>query len=539
VEETTEEIRIKSARLNLVLIEIFLTILGLLLTVAVSLDIQRERDRFAEASLFLHGQLDTQINRNLVALHGLAAFVKATDVEDQETLAAYSRYILGRHSYIYMLQVAQAVPGSQLERFVSAQREHQGRADFKVKKFSQEGSKAWTPVDGASETYYPVVFMEPMLPENIELIGLDLGSMAFSQYPLQIARETGGSIASRPYRLLDRDLGYMLIQPVDTPDKQLFAILVTKASKLIPASAVTDGRISIGIYYQGGVFSKDPVWLLRQDGNTEGGWLADLFPRLSASFPLGGQEQPLTLSVEEQLDAGVLNWPVLFGIVAGSMLSVPVMLAYSRARHRDEMVRLKASNTLFYQANFDALTGLPNRQLFMNRLEQALAVAHRQGLMHAVLYLDLDGFKGINDYYGHNIGDKVLVRAAKIFSRCVREIDTVARLGGDEFVILLQDIDGRSGAEFVASKIRKAFQSSAPVVVDPGRAPPMLGTSIGIAVYPQDGTSITELLKVSDADMYKDKLARKLAAQQPKTVSDPGRGATGTRGIGTGPDHFR
>ena len=235
----------------------------------------------------------------------------------------------------------------------------------------------------------------------------------------------------------------------------------------------------------------------------------------------------------------MLNWPVLFGIVAGSMLSVPVMLAYSRARHRDEMVRLKASNTLFYQANFDALTGLPNRQLFMNRLEQALAVAHLQGLMHAVLYLDLDGFKGINDYYGHNIGDKVLVRAAKIFSRCVREIDTVARLGGDEFVILLQDIDGRSGAEFVASKIRKAFQSSAPVVVDPGRAPPMLGTSIGIAVYPQDGTSITELLKVSDADMYKDKLARKLAAQQPKTVSDPGRGATGTRGIGTGPDHFR
>lgn len=539
MEETTEEVQIKSARLNLVLIEIFLTILGLLLTVAVSLDIQRERDRFAEASLFLHGQLDTQINRNLVALHGLAAFLKASDGEDPDNLANYARYILSRHSYIYMLQVAQAVPGARLEHFIAAQRELQGRADFKVKKFSQEGSKNWTAVDGAAEIYYPVVFMEPMLPENIDLIGLDLGSMAFSQYPLQIAQQTGGSIASRPYRLLDRDLGYMLVQPVETAEKQFFAILVTKVSKLIPPSSTSGGRLSIGIYYQGGMFSKEPVWLLRQEGNGESGWLDDLFPRLSASFSLGGPEQPLTLNVEEQLGADVLNWPVLLGIVVGCMLSVPVMLAYSRARHRDEMVRLKASNTLFYQANFDALTGLPNRQLFMNRLEQALAVAHRQGLMHAVLYLDLDGFKGINDYYGHNIGDKVLVRAAKIFSRCVREIDTVARLGGDEFVILLQDIDGRAGAEFVASKIRKAFLSSAPVVVDPGRAPPMLGTSIGIAVYPQDGTSITELLKVSDADMYKDKVARKLSSQQSRSTAEPSRPLPGGRGVSDGTDRYR
>lgn len=525
MEETTEEVQIKSARLNLVLVEIFLTILGLLLTVAVSLDIQRERDRFTEAALLLHGRLDMQINRNLVALQGLAAFVKSTDPEQQDILAGYSRYMLSRNPYIYMLQVAEAVPGAELEGFIASQRRRQGMTDFRVKKFSHEGSKVWTAVDGTSEIYYPVVFMEPVLPENIELIGLDLGSMAYSRYPLEISQQTGSSIASGPYRLLDRDVGYMLVQPVETAEKRRFAILVTKATNLVPAIGGRDGRMSIGIYYQGGVFSEDPVWLLHQSGNNDAGLLTNLFPRLSARFSLGSQDQPLTLSIEEQMDASVLNWPVLLSIVAGSMLSVPVMLAYSRARHRDEMVRLKASNTLFYQANFDALTGLPNRQLFMNRLEQALAVAHRQGLMHAVLYLDLDGFKSVNDYYGHNIGDKVLIRAAKIFSRCVREIDTVARLGGDEFVILLQDIDGRPGAEFVASKIRKAFQSSAPVTVDAGRAPPMLGTSIGIAIYPQDGTSISDLLKVSDADMYKDKMARKLAAQQARDNAQPSAGA--------------
>jgi diguanylate cyclase (GGDEF)-like protein len=517
MEESTGEIQAKAARLNLVMVEIFLTVLGLLLAVAISLDIRRERDRFAETSLYLQGQFDTQINRNLVALHGFAALLKAEDPSNREALASYTRYLLSRHPYIYMFQIAQTVSNEDLERFTSFQRQL-GVADYRVKKFAQEGSRIWSPVDGKSEHYYPVIYMEPMLPENVDLMGLDLGSMAYSRQSLQSAQSSNSSTFSKAFRMPDRDVSYMLIQPVERADKQLFAILVTKAKKFSQiANNVSTSKLSFGILSRIEGQEDEPIWLLKQNPQPQSGMFSNLFPKLSATYPLGSLEQPLLLSIEEQLDMDILNWPVLLAIVAGSLITIPIMLAYSRARHRDEMARLKASNTLFMQANFDALTGLPNRQLFMNRLEQALAVAHRQGLMHAVLYLDLDGFKGINDYYGHSIGDKVLIRAAKIFTRCVREIDTVARLGGDEFVILLQDIDGHAGAEFVASKIRKAFQASTPMIVEKGKIPPMLGTSIGIAVYPQDATNMADLIKIADTDMYKDKATRKLAAKMHPT----------------------
>ena len=520
MEESTEHIQAKAARLNLVMVEIFLTVLGLLLAIAISLDIQRERSRFVETALYLQGQFDTQITQNLVALHGFAALLKTEDPANRNALSAYSRYLLTRHPHIYMFQVAQVVPRNQLESFTQHQQQI-GSSDFRVKTFPEDGSSLWQPVDGKSGDYFPIIFMEPMFPKSIEMLGLDLGAMEYSRQPILLARNTGSSIPSKPFRLPDQELGYMIVQAVDRADKQLFAVLVTKSktfSQIIDEAAAD--RMSLAVSYLRRPPGQ-PLILLQQNAHYDLSSLSGLLPKLTARYALGGSEQPMQLDVEEQLGFDDLNWPVLMAIIAGSLITVPVMLAYSRARHRDEMARLKASNMLFAQANFDALTGLPNRQLFLNRLEQALAVAHRQGLMHAVLYLDLDGFKGINDYYGHSIGDRVLIRAAKIFSKCVREIDTVARLGGDEFVILLQDIDGRAGAEFVASKIRKAFHSSAPMVTEKGNIPPMLGTSIGIAVYPQDGTSMDVLIKHADTDMYKDKAGRKLAARQSGTGGSP------------------
>jgi diguanylate cyclase (GGDEF)-like protein len=152
----------------------------------------------------------------------------------------------------------------------------------------------------------------------------------------------------------------------------------------------------------------------------------------------------------------------------------------------------------------------------MDRLDQSLSEAHRSKRKVAVLYLDLDGFKQVNDYYGHQTGDKVLQRAARIFQHSVRETDTVGRLGGDEFVVLLQNIGDRSGAESVARKIKKAFFQPSVDVNGTNKLMPVLGASVGIAVYPEDGSTTAELLRAADQAMYRDKAVGK--SQQSPTL---------------------
>ncbi len=154
-----------------------------------------------------------------------------------------------------------------------------------------------------------------------------------------------------------------------------------------------------------------------------------------------------------------------------------------------------------FQANHDALTGLPNRNLLNDRVAQALAQAQRTGRHVAVLFLDLDGFKFINDSFGHAFGDALLRTVAARLQVVVRESDTVARLGGDEFLILLPDLSEAGGAERVAEKVIEAFRVP---ITHEGRDL-HLSTSIGMSVFPRDGDSGDLLLQYADVAMYQAK----------------------------------
>jgi diguanylate cyclase (GGDEF)-like protein/PAS domain S-box-containing protein len=146
----------------------------------------------------------------------------------------------------------------------------------------------------------------------------------------------------------------------------------------------------------------------------------------------------------------------------------------------------------------DALTGLPNRVTLSERVEFALAMSQRHDVPFALLFLDLDRFKQINDSLGHLAGDRVLVEVAKRLLTCVRKVDTVARLGGDEFVLLLNQTDAR-GAETIA---RRALDALAEPFELDGMNFSVTG-SIGIALYPNDGASMSDLIKNADAAMYR------------------------------------
>jgi diguanylate cyclase (GGDEF)-like protein/PAS domain S-box-containing protein len=160
--------------------------------------------------------------------------------------------------------------------------------------------------------------------------------------------------------------------------------------------------------------------------------------------------------------------------------------------------RKLAAATIEYQANFDPLTRLPNRRLFRDRLEQQIKNAHRVGLPIALMLIDLDHFKEVNDTLGHDVGDILLIEAARRIQSCVRDSDTVARLGGDEFIVILSDLASPSSVDSVAQHILDQLAES--FVLHSETV--FVSASIGITLYPADTADIESLLKHADQALY-------------------------------------
>lgn len=185
---------------------------------------------------------------------------------------------------------------------------------------------------------------------------------------------------------------------------------------------------------------------------------------------------------------------------------------------RDVTALTQAEEKLRFLAHHDPLTGLTNRSLFNDRLDSALRAAHRHQSGLALLFLDINNFKYINDTHGHVVGDRVLCTVARRLGGCIRETDTVARMGGDEFTVLLTDIQS-------ADAVSKKVEQIVAVVAEPwgtefaGVKTPSF--SIGVACYPADGEDADALISHADLDMYRMKGRLRMLAEE-LTVSLPG-----------------
>lgn len=201
------------------------------------------------------------------------------------------------------------------------------------------------------------------------------------------------------------------------------------------------------------------------------------------------------ITAESDLDSG---WQALArgatGCVARQDLSEPVLkqsLCFALARHQSE-IRWRRL------ATHDELTQLPRRAVFMEHLDNAIARAERLGDKLAVLFLDLDGFKAVNDQHGHAAGDELLRQVAERLRSTLRKGDITARLGGDEFVVLQQPMNDPAQAEWLAQRLLKAIQSPYRI----GTAEVSIGVSVGIALYPEHGRDAPSLLEIADQAMY-------------------------------------
>lgn len=177
-----------------------------------------------------------------------------------------------------------------------------------------------------------------------------------------------------------------------------------------------------------------------------------------------------------------------------------IVMGYA-SLHRKETARHLAEQQMLKLASFDRLTGLANRNLFIDRLTQTLAEAERYRSKFGLLYLDLDRFKPINDEFGHQAGDQALQWVAERLLLSVRKSDTVARFGGDEFVIIMHELSTKQEMAVVAQKIAAALE--VPFTFNGKEI--RVGSSIGISCYPEDGETLDELILQADAAMYRAK----------------------------------
>lgn len=208
---------------------------------------------------------------------------------------------------------------------------------------------------------------------------------------------------------------------------------------------------------------------------------------------IGGEPKPYFENRYIRKDGSVVH------IMWSARWSDDYQIRVAVARDITESARLK--ERLEFLALHDPLTNLPNRSLFFDRLRTALARAHREQSRFAVLFLDLDRFKAVNDSLGHSVGDHLLRTVAQRLHQSVRQSDTLGRLGGDEFVILINGLDQPDDARVVADKVVAAL--SAPYELEGHTV--IVSASIGIAVYPEHGEDELELVRHADHDMYQAK----------------------------------
>lgn len=286
---------------------------------------------------------------------------------------------------------------------------------------------------------------------------------------------------------------------------QLIALLVVKADGLLgdPEAASTLGLPELGfaLRYRGLAQTGPHSLIVHRDEPLATKLETWLLPTLHSQGELGGKGQPFDLEIRHQLRWNDFNLPALIGITLINLAVFAMLLRHALFRRRDAAEKLIQTRRWAYLANHDPLTDLPNRFLLMDRLEMALRRAQRNKTRFALIFMDVDRFKQVNDTYGHQAGDLVLKMVANGIRSAIRAEDAIARIGGDEFVVVLEDVAQREQAEEVGRKIL----TSLPELPEPDYPGLRINLSLGIAMYPEDGSDADSLIKTADEHMYRNK----------------------------------
>lgn len=394
---------------------------------------------------------------------------------------------------------AEVVPPAEKDRHIAAIR-HEGFPEYSISPAGQR------------DIYTSIIYLEPFSGRNLRAFGYDMYSDPVRQAAMAHARDTGNVAVSRKVILVqeagtDVQAGFLMYLPVYRNGSSHDTV----AERRMNLIGWVYAPFRMNDFMRGveGVRGNDLDIEIYDDH-----MISDATRMFDSDHTLRAIDPHTELKRIDDIQAGDRTWTIAMAalpafeqqmrsdrpqLVLRTGISISLMVSLLMWIFLDDRARaIRAAHQAMQLALYDALTGLPNRKLLEERLTHALTKAKRDGHRLALLFIDLDQFKPVNDNYGHAYGDLLLKKVATRLHDCMRASDTASRLGGDEFVALISDIESKNDVMVVATKILRELSRPYEIVGEVFR----ISASIGAAIYPEDGTDGKSLVKSADLAMY-------------------------------------
>ena len=436
-------------------------------------------------------------------LRGVQGLLATTGLKNRDAIRDYVETLRldANFSGIQVIGVIEQVPQSSKAAHVTATR-RLGFPDYAIHP------------EGERETYAPIVQRESYAGLDNAPLGLDTWTNSVRRIALEKARDSGmAAITGKVQLAIDKDAkdspGFIMYLPIFAKDLPRDSVTQRRANLtgwVYAAFHMSDFMASLyGKQADGLAFaiyddaSPSAAALMYRNKDSTGGAMS-----ANEYMVVAGHAWTLRMVTQDEFETRFGRNIALIVAVTGIGLSLSMaLLAWFMINGRARALLLAAEMTeeLRHMAQYDLLTGLPSRALFSDRVQNALAYARRNDKRFAIIFLDLDKFKPVNDKYGHSVGDQLLQQAAKRLQSSIRASDTVGRIGGDEFVLLIGELAGQDATLALAEKIRQELRR--PYSIDGHEL--AISCSLGVAIYPDDGTDEVALIMRADEAMYRAK----------------------------------
>jgi len=455
---------------------------------------EKVANRFYSEVTYMRQHVRELMAQNESILTGFSAFLVGSRVADIYATRTYAQRMLDRYPHILMFEVAQRVDGDHLEPFTSYLKE-QGINPPRIWSFNYEEGIFEHSIDHDGEAF-PVIFIEPRT-ESSQL-GLDINSIEFVHSVVQRFGKSDQLLMTEPFELLDGETAIVMMEGVNVSGSDVpryVSLLVIRAEQLIPNALKEKGWDFLLRSKDG---NGDQFDLLRTETlSDESSW----FPELMAVDNIRLTDFELSLEIKQQLTIDDFDWVYILGITILMVIFPIFVIIMYRVHQGIEKQNSLKRQELYQLANFDNLTGLANRFHFEDFGSRILATVKRNKSHAALFFIDLNGFKLVNDKLGHSVGDIVLKRVAETLLDNVRQGDIVARIGGDEFAILSDQIPNLQSLMSMLNKIREAIDNMEINEINECK----ISGSVGFSYTEYHGYDLAELLKTADNSMYGEK----------------------------------
>jgi len=489
---------------------IAITLLLLLIIVALSAvwDVFTLRDEFIASADKHTAYIHDRLVKNETLLIGFGAFVAGGDRLNLDAAKSYADVMLARYPQVTMFQIARDVTRHNSQDFTQ---EVNGLLGERVEILDNLGQRtALESILEKKPSVFPVMFIAPRGASRA--MGLDLRTIDVVSPLLPTGKQIPHSISvSDPFELFEGDQAIVMLHTVVRGDERYVVVLVAKLADILPPELLSDSRKKIAIKLRDRISEPRTLYSTLNTQNTEPG----INYQLSAKNHLVFADYQVSVDFIQPVQIKDLNWLKTLIILLLTVALVVVILSVQRVHLLVDKKLADQRANLYRQANFDPLTGLANRLYFELAARKMVYKAERDHEHLVIYFIDLNGFKSINDIQGHDAGDAVLKTVGRVLRQNLRNEDLAARFGGDEFVIMVRNVRDLNGLLHIMEKLRASLLAPPVDGVDTQR----LSASIGFAYTGIHGYAYDNLIRIADSSMYGEKHNHYANLQQQENLS--------------------